>query len=517
MDIRTSEVSENNKRIVKNTIMLYFRMFLILAISLFTSRIVLQTLGVEDFGIYNVVGGIIAMSGIFNSALSSSVTRYLTFEIGRGNQQQLKKTFSVSLSTYFILCIIFLIIAETIGLRFLNNKLIIPAERLIAANYVYQFAILSTIVTLIANPYNASIISHEKMSVYAYVSIAEVILKLVIVYLLYIIPTDQLATYGLLIFLSNLLITTIYITYCLHKFPECKFTFQKDYQLFKQLFSYSGWNLFGAAAGLVKGQGLNILLNMFFDPIVNAARGIAYQINTAIVQFSSNFYTAVRPQVTKYYAQNDLENMFKLIFRSSRMSFYLILLLSLPILIETPYILLLWLGQIPEYTIIFVRYIIAISAIEAMANPLMTAAHATGKIALYQSVVGTVIMLNIPISYMFLYYDFPPVSVFIISLIIAIICLFIRLWIVKRLLHFPFWEYTKTVLGKCFITSVIATIIPIGVYCLIPQFQYIEISICFLTFLSTGTIIYNIGLNTQEKKFIKEAIIKRFSKKNKHE
>ena len=311
-------------------------MFLILGISLFTSRVILQVLGIQDYGIYNVVGGIIAMSGIFNSAMSSSVTRYLTFELGKGDSLQLKKTFSTSLSIYFILCVLFLILAETIGLWFLNNKLIIPADRIIAANYIYQFTILSTIATLIANPYNASIISHEKMSVYAYVSIIEVILKLIIVYILYIIPIDHLISYGALILLTNIIITIAYIIYCLKKFPECHFKFYNDKKLFKQMFSYSGWNLFGAAAGLVKGQGLNILLNMFFDPIVNAARGIAYQINTAIVQFSGNFYTAVKPQITKYYAQTKLDEMLKLIFQRSKMSCYLILLLSLPIAIENP-------------------------------------------------------------------------------------------------------------------------------------------------------------------------------------
>lgn len=508
-----TNTAENNKRILKNTIMLYFRMFLILGISLFTSRIILQALGIQDYGIYNVVGGIIAMSGIFNSAMSSSVTRYLTFELGKGDSLQLKKTFSTSLSIYFILCVLFLILAETIGLWFLNNKLIIPIDRISAANYIYQFTILSTIVTLIANPYNASIISHEKMSVYAYVSIIEVILKLIIVYILYIIPIDHLISYGALILLTNIIITTAYITYCLKNFPECRFKFYKDKKLFKQMFSYSGWNLFGAVAGLVKGQGLNILLNMFFDPIVNAARGIAYQINTAIVQFSGNFYTAVKPQITKYYAQNNLDEMFKLIFQSSKMSFYLILLLSLPIAIETPFILLLWLGQIPDYTVIFVRYIIAISAVEAMANPLMTAAHATGRIALYQSLVGTITMLNIPISYIFLTYNFPPVTVFVISLIIAILCLFIRLWIVKKLIGLPFWKYSKQVFGKCFFITFISLIIPIITYYIIPHFKYNELVICTLTLFSTIATIYSLGFNAQERYFINSYIKKKLKKR----
>lgn len=499
------QISDNNRRIIRNTILLYFRMFLILLISLFTSRILLQALGIEDYGIYNVVGGIIAMSGVLNSAMSSSVTRYLTFEIGKGDFVQLRKVFSVSLSIYFLLCLAFLIIAETIGLWFLNNKLLIPIERLTAANYVYQYAIISTIFTLIANPYNAAIISHEKMSIYAYVSIIEVVLKLIIVYIILIIPLDRLSTYGGLVLFTNIVVTFLYVIYCRKKFPECKYKIYRDKKLFNQLFAYSGWNLFGAFAGLVKGQGLNILLNMFFNPSINAARGIAYQINTAVTQFSSNFYTAVRPQITKYYAQNDIKNMFQLVFRSSRMSYYLILLLSLPILIETQYILDLWLEQVPDSTIIFVRFIIVISAIEVIANPLMTTAHATGKIALYQSLVGSIIILNIPISYLLLKNGNPAVTVFIVSLIITIICLFVRLWIVKKLVNFPFFKYTKEVLGKCLLVSIISTIVSIMVKLIFPLFP---LMVCLLVFLLTIIIIFYIGLNFDERSYIKQNIIK---------
>ena len=325
-----NSVSNNNKRIAKNTLLLYIRMFFIMAVSLFTSRVILKNLGVEDFGIYNVVGGVVAMMGILNSAMSTSTTRYLTFELGKGDKERLKQVFSMCFTIYLLLSLAFLFLAETFGLWFLNTQLTIPENRLEAANWVYQFSVISCINTLLSNPYNAVLIAHEKMSVYAYISIAEVVLKLAVVYMLLIINYDRLVVYGALILIMSLLVTMMYRVYCIRHYKESIYRFYWEKPLFKQLLSYSWWNLFGAAAGIVKGQGLNVLLSMFFNPSVNAARGIAYQINTSITNFFTNFYTAVRPQITKYYAQNDLENMFKLVFRSSKFSFFLIFILSLP-------------------------------------------------------------------------------------------------------------------------------------------------------------------------------------------
>ena len=357
------DTSANNKRIAKNTILLYIRMFFIMAVTLYTSRVVLNTLGVVDFGIYNVVGGVVAMMGILNGAMAVSTQRYLTFELGRGDMVRLKQVFSVCFTIFFLLSVIVVILAETVGLWFLHNKMVIPAERMTAANWVYQYSILACILSLVVNPFNAIIIAHERMNVYAYVSILEVSLKLAVVYLLLVIPADRLSTYGLLILISQAIVALTYIVYCWRHFKETHYRFYWERPLFLELVSYSGWNLFGSVSGLVKGQGLNILLNMFFNPAVNAARGIAYQINSAITQFFTNFYTAVRPQITKYYAQGDMEDMLKLVFRSSKFSFYLIMLISMPIVIEAPYIVNLWLGQLPEYVVPFTRLIIVINAI----------------------------------------------------------------------------------------------------------------------------------------------------------
>lgn len=506
--------SNNNKRIAKNTLLLYFRMMFMMAVALFTSRIVLKTLGVEDYGIYNVVGGIVAMLGILNGAMSVSTQRYLTFELGKGNYERLRQTFSISLSIYFIISFIIVLLAETIGLWFLNTQMVIPESRLIAANWVYQFTIITSVFSLICTPFNAVIIAHERMDFFAYVSIVDVLLKLGVVYLLIIIPADRLSTYGFLIMLLQIINNIMYCGYCYKKYYESRYVFYWEKSLFLELISYSGWNLFGSLSGVVKGQGLNILLNLFFNPAVNAARGIAFQINAAINQFFTNFYTAVRPQITKYYAQGNISEMTKLIFRSSKMSFYLIMFISLPILIETPYIVRLWLGQLPEYVVPFTRLIVAISAVDSMANPLMTAAHSTGKIKLYQSSVGTMTIMNIPISYLFLKNGFSPLVVFYVSLCIAILCLFMRLWIVQRLMPFPVADYIKKVFGVCCIVCMLSLICPLTLHLIIDESLIGVITVCFLSVLSSAITIYCFGLEVGERKYVKEFIVRKILKKS---
>ena len=496
-----ANTSANNKRIAKNTLLLYIRMLFIMVVTLFTSRVVLSILGVEDFGIYNVVGGVVTMLGVLNGAMSVSTQRYLTFELGRDNRVRLKQVFSVCLTIFIFLSIIIVILSETIGLWFLYNKMTIPNDRMTAAIWIFQFSILSTVTSLITNPYNATIIAHERMGIYAYVGILEVALKLGVVYLLLILPTDRLISYGGLIFLSHLLITVIYIVYCLKHFPETHYSYYWDKPLFRELTSYSGWNLFGSMSGIVKGQGLNILINMFFNPAVNAARGIAYQVNNAVNQFFTNFFNAVRPQITKYYAQNEMDNLFKLVFRSSKFSFFLIYVLSLPIIIETPYIIRLWLGQLPEYVVPFTRIIVIITAIDAMANPLMTCIHATGKIKLYQSVVGSLIILNVPISYLVLKYTHSsPIIVFEISLVITIIALFVRVYLLKKQIKgFPASMYFKDVIGKSFFVSALTFLIMYGISMSLPNnFLRLVVNVV-VGILITLSLFYMVCLNKEEK------------------
>lgn len=504
-----STTSENNKRIAKNTLFLYVRMLLIMGVTLYTSRVVLQVLGVEDFGIYNVVGGIVAMMGVLNGAMAVSTQRYLTFELGREDFVRLKQTFSMCITIYLFFAILLFVLAETVGLWFLNTQLVIPTERMVAANWTYQFSVLAAIASLLYVPYNAAIIAHERMNFYAYISIFETVIRLVVAFALLSIPYDRLIVYGLLLALMAILVAIVYRYYCISRFKECQYFFYWDKNMFAQLLAYSGWNLFGSLSGIAKGQGLNVLLNMFFNPSVNASRGIAYQVNAAVTQFFSNFYTAVRPQIIKYYAQNDLENMFKLVFRSSKFSFYLILLVALPVMVEASYIIQLWLGQLLEYVVVFTRLIIVITAVDAMAAPLMTTAHATGNIRLYQSLVGSLTILIVPVSYLFLRFaDCSPISVFWISLAASVVCLFVRLWIVWRLVKFPVGRYIKEIFVRGVLIAVLSAIVPAwGSYHMGTSFLSF-CSVVFLCLLSTLIIVYSIGLTRGEKNIILEYIKK---------
>lgn len=480
--------------------MLYVRMFFMMLISLYTSRVVLNTLGVEDYGIYNVVGGVVAMMGVLNGAMSTSVQRFLNFELGTGNVEKLKHTFSMSLNIYALFALIFVILAETIGVWFLNTHLLIPQERLTAANYVFQFSIFATVVSLMSNPYNAAIVAHERMDVYAYTSIFEVLVKLGIVYLLLVIPFDKLIGYGFFLTCASCLITLVYYIFCKKHFMECRYRLYWNKSLFQQLFSYFTWNLFGSTAGLIKTEGLNILLNMFFNPAVNAARGIACTINNVLMQFFNNFYTAVRPQIVKYYAQGDTVSMLDLVFKSTKYSFFLCLLVSLPVLIEAPYLIYFWLGQTPEYAIIFTRLIVIISIVDALASPIMTAAHATGEIKLYQFVVGMTTMLNIPISFCFLkYVSTNAVTVYVVSLALAIIAFIVRLWIVKRLVNFSIRLYLRTVVLRILVLSALSVPLPLGLHLILENGFISCVAVIVVSVISSGTFIYTLGLNSTER------------------
>lgn len=508
--INTS-TAENNKRIAKNTLILYVRMLFCMIISLYTSRVLLDTLGISDYGIFNVVGGVVVMMNVLNSAMSVSTQRYLTFEIGKSDFEQFRKTFSMCMNIFLCLSGLILVLGETVGLWFINTYLVIPPDRIYAANWVYQFALLSCVCSLLATPYNAAIVSHERMNIYAYVGVAEVLLKLIIVYILVLIPFDRLAFYGVLTFLSSALMTLIYRFYCVRQFKETHFLLYWNKNLFKNLASYSGWNLFGSISGVAKGQGLNVLINIFFGPSVNASRGIAYQVNGVVQSFFTNFYMAVRPQITKYYAQGNKEEMFKLVFNSSKMAFFLILLVSLPLVIEAPVIIKLWLGKMPDYVVIFVRLIIVITAIDSMSTPLMTAIHATGNNRLYQFSVGLIMIMTLPISYVFLKLGYSPVSVFIISLVLSVISMLIRLLITKKQLGIPFRKYILQVVLRSFMVAFLAAILPVWIHMTMPQSWFTTIIVCGACMVCSIISAYLIGLDKKERQaattFVKSKII----------
>lgn len=513
--------TENNKRIAKNTLLLYFRMMLIMLVSLYTVRVVLDTLGVIDFGIYNVVGGVVVMFSFLSNTMASASQRFFAFDIGRNDMPQLKRTFSMTVIIYVIIGLIILLLAETVGLWFLNTQMVIPPERMEAANWIYQFSILSFLVTIMTIPFNAIIIARENMSVYAYVSIVEVILKLGVVYLLVLFTTDKLKLYAILMFATTLITSFIYLIICKRKYEETNFKFYWDKGLFKTLISYSGWNLFGTVTGMANDQGMNLLLNIFFGPAVNASRAIAYRVNMAISSFSQNFYTAVNPQIIKSYAIGDRDNMIKLIFKSSKFAYYLLLLISLPILLEAEFVLSLWLKHIEKDMVIFTNLAIIYVLVNSLENPLTQAARSTGRIKNYQIVVGSITLMALPISYYLLKLNFKAESTMYVLIIITFISLFARLWILKSLINFPVSNYLSQVLLRVIVVSLISLMIPVLVLFNLEEgtFRFLVISV--ISILSVLGSVYMIGITAQEKVFVKQTILNKikntsfFSSKNK--
>lgn len=482
-------------------------------VSLYTSRVILNTLGVEDFGIYNVVGGVVSMFAFFNSAMSSATQRFLSYEIGKGDFVQLRKTFNATQVIHIGIAFFIFILAETIGLWFVKNYLVIPAERMDAAIWVYHFSVLSFMVSVIQVPYNATIIAHERMNVYAYVSILEVSLKLLIVFLLVGISFDKLKLYGILYFGVVFLIATIYRTYTRKNFEESKFEVVNDKKLYKTLISYSGWNLFGNIAAIAKGQGVNILLNLFYGPVVNAARGIATQVQSAVQGFVTNFQMAVNPQIIKSYAADEKEYMTSLIIRSSKFSFYLLFLLSLPIILEIDQILKMWLKIVPDYAPIFTVLILVVILIDSVSGSLMTAIQATGKIKVYQVVVGSLLILILPLSYLFLKLGYSPEITLYINIVISIIALSFRLSLVRKLLNFPVKVFVKEIILKNILIVSLSLSLPFFVRSFMDANILRLIVVVFVSLIWNATIIYAIGLLKSEKAIVLRGINKIIKRK----
>ena len=496
-----SDTSSANKRIAKNTLVLYVRMLFTMGISLFTSRVVLQTIGVEDYGISSVVGGVISMFTFINAAMVSSTQRYLNFELVRDDANQLRSVFSTSLQIHALIALAIIVLSETVGLWFLNEKLVIPEARMTAAMWVYQCSILSCAVSIMSTPYNAVIVAHEKMSAFAYISILDVSLKLLVVYLLVVLPFDKLIILAILNLLVQLFIRYIYTLYCHRHFPESYFQFRFNKTLFKEMFGFAGWSFWGNLAAILYTQGLNMMLNIFFGPIVNAARGIAVQVQSAVQQFVGGFQTALNPQITKNYASNNLPQMHSLMFRSARFSFLLLFFLSLPVLMETNFILTLWLKTVPDDAVVFTQIMICISLIYTTANPCVIANQATGKVKIYQMVVGGVLLLILPISYIVLKLGAPAYSVFIVHFCIESVAQFSRMYMLRNLIHLPLWQYMKNIYIPIVSTVAIAIILPLVVRMQVAEGWLRFLAVGFTCVLSVGASSYFIGFTKQERVF----------------
>lgn len=493
----------SNKRIAKNALLLYFRMIITMLVTLFTSRIILETLGVEDFGIYCVVAGIVAIMGFLNSSMTTTTQRYITYELGKDNYKRLRLVFNSCFWILGILSVIIIIVSESFGLWLLYHKMQIPAHRMYAAVWAFQCSILTAVISIMSVPYNAIIIAYERMSVFAYISLLEVVLKLGIVYILIVSPFDKLIMYSILFVLVQLFICVLYILYCLKKFPETKCMFVFYRPLIIELSYYTGWNFFGNLAGVAYTQGLNILLNIFFGPVVNAARGISVQVQNAVAQFSNNFQMAVNPQITKSYAIGDYISMHRLVGFSCKYTFFLMLLISLPVLIETKIILALWLKVVPDYTVEFLRLMIVITIIDAISNPLMVAITSTGKVKIYQTVIGVILLSILPLSYVVLKWGGVPSSVFIVHLSLNIIAFMVRIYLARSLIKLDIKDFLFKIVGRCILVAFIAILLPLF-YSLVFTHDFLTFCFsCVLSFVSVLVTVFFAGLNSSERYFIK--------------
>ncbi len=509
------DYSSNNTRLAKNTVVLYFRMAFIILINLYMSRVILDTLGVENYGIYNVVGGFVTMFSILSAALSNAISRFITFELGRGDINSQNKVFSTSVTVLIILSFIIAILLEIIGLWFLNNKMQIPTERLTAAHWTLQCSIFTFVLNLISVPYNGCIIAHEHMTAFAYISILDVLLKLGSVFFLYLALGDNLVIYSLLIAFSALIVRFVYGVYCNRHFIECKFMFLWDKPLIKKMISMASWNMLGAGGGILNNQGTNVAMNVFFGVTVNAARGIASQVNSAIQQFAASFITALNPQITKSYAKGDIQGMQYLIHRGIKFSYFLMLIISIPIIIETPFILDLWLPVVPDYTILFVRLTIVIALVTASGNIFFTAIMATGDIKKYQIVIGCLSLTIFAITLLLFYMGFPPYYAYIVHLTIDIIVLVARMVLVNQKININIKGLSVNVFPTMIIVTLCSSAIPVLLYVLLNDSNsFCSVSIViFSSLVCTAISVYYLGLNLAEKSFLKSIILSKIKSK----
>lgn len=494
--------SANSKRLAKNTLILYARMLFTVGISFYTTRLILANLGVDNYGIYNVIGGFVAMFYMVTSTMTQAVGRFLTFDLGKGDISKLQKTFSTSVNILLLMSIFVVILAETIGLWFINSKLNIADERMLAANWIYQFSVFAFVLEMISVPYSASVISHEKMGTFAFVTIVKVLLTLGIAFALSISPIDRLVFYGLLVFLVDLLIQLMYWFYCRNHFEECRYSPKIEKGLFKEMFSFAGWNFFTTSAAMLSSQGVNIILNMHFGTAINAARGIAGQINGTTGAFFSNFEKALHPQLTKSYASGDYNYTKSLVCRGAKMTYLLLFFVALPCMLEIDFFLDKWITEVPPYASVFVQLTLLNNLVEVILHTNMTLNSATGKIRNYQLLLSVGYLLVFIGSYLVLIFSDSPVLAIAVTNIVNIFLIFPRLYITKHILGITVGYFFKNVILRLLVMSVLSASV-----CLLFM-HYVEdgwfrfFSICVLSTSLIAFFSYLIVLTSDERKVI---------------
>lgn len=502
-----------NKTIAKNTIFMYIRMGVTMIVGLYTSRVVLQQLGIEDYGLYNVISGIIAMLGFINGAMVNTTSRFITVYIAKGNEIMLNNIFSMSFIIHLIIAAIILFLGETVGLWYLNNKLIVPEGREFVAHCLFQLSAVTCILSILYVPYNATIVAHEKMDTFAYISIMDVMLKLIIVISLSYSPIDKLLFYGMLLAMVSVLDLSIYFIYCHRTFAETKLKFYWNNSIFKEMMSFVGWAFVGNFSYLFYSQGINLMLNAFCGPAVNAARGIAVQVEGVVKQFANNVQMAINPQIIKSYTSNDIERTYTLIFASSKYCFYLLFIVSLPIIIEADFILKLWLGIVPDHTVNFIRLILSISLLDAFINPMYTANLASGKLKLYNLSVCSVSYVFMFITFFSIKYTNIPESVFICLLLSTLIGVIVRIFILQKQIGLHPKIFFSNVFWPIISVIIISLIVPIILHCILEQGVSRFFIVVITSVITVIISVYTNGIQVQEKIFIKFKIKELLGKK----
>lgn len=506
----------DNSRIAKNTLFLYFRMLLIMAVQLYASRVILQQLGEVDYGIYSVVAGLVALFGFVNASMTASTQRFLTFHLEQGDPARLKQIFATCVHIHVLISLLLVVLAETLGLWYLNTHMVIPPERMHAAFWVFQLSILSTVVSIMTFPYMADIIAREKMSAFARISIVEAVLKLLIVFLLTVALMDKLVLYALLVVGVQLVVCFCYKGYANRRFDESHYRFYHERPLFREILGFAGWNLWGNTAAVMANQGLNLLLNFFFGPAVNAARAVSVQVQSVMMQFANNFQTAINPQITKTYSAGQLPEMHQLVLRSAKFSYLMLLALCLPLIFEAPFLLDLWLDKVPAYSVVFVRLMVVITLIDMTANPLMISAAATGRVKVYQSVVGGILLMIVPVAYVTLRLGAEPWAVYVVHLAVCCVAYVVRLLLVRPLVQLPVGRFVTGVLLRCLWVTVVASALPLLLWYFQPVAglwgHLLMLAVCVACALASA---YGLGLSGEERRFVWEKVSGVFKQRKK--
>ena len=493
----------NNKRLAKNTIALYFRTIILMLVSLYTSRVILAELGVEDYGVYDVVGGAIAMFGVVSGSIANAISRYITFELGKGNKERLKEVFVASVNIQIGIGVLVIILGETIGTGFLNSYMNIPEGRMYAANWVLQCSLFAFVINLLSLPYNACIIAHERMTAYAYIGIFDAVLRLAIVLVLPFIAYDKLIIYSILVVVAALIVRIVYSFYCNSHFEECHYKYNLNKGLIREMAGFSGWQFLANTCWIVNNQGVNILSNLFFGVTINAARGIASQVGGAVMQFVNNFMTALNPQLVKSYAQGEQERFFSLICRGAKFSYYLLLIFALPVLFETDYLLRLWLKEVPDYSVFFVRLSIIASMANMLGNTGVAACMATGDLRRYTIIISSVGFSVFFLTWLAFYFGYGPEFAYYIFIVIYLIIIFVRLYVMIDLIKFPPMLYIKEVLVPIIPVTVVSQILPMFIALMAIESPFVRFLITSLACLiGSCASIYAIGLSKMERRHL---------------